>query len=76
MIWRQTAATRVNLLGPKFNEPPDQVFENALLKLMEDIWHDGKKYIREGKMFPEWTVCGLKVGFTTRCVKCRWIVVT
>ena len=30
---------------------------------MEDIWHDGMKYICKGKTFPEWAVRGLEVGF-------------
>ena len=26
MIWWQTTATHINLLGPQFDEPSDQVF--------------------------------------------------
>ena len=60
MVWRETSTARIELFSAiRCLKPTKNVFDNTLMELMQDVWHNREEDIDVGQLLPEWMVHGL-----------------
>ena len=75
VIWWQTMALHVDFGGLTGNEYPSfEVFNDALVELMEDIRSDGLESVKPRKIEPEWMRNGLCADLRGSLKEASWIL--
>ena len=55
MVWGKTSATGIDLIGPVGSfDPVEQIFEDALIKLVEDVGGYRAVDMNERETMPKW----------------------